>query len=109
MKITISIAPWYFSYKDPILGISQIVHRDGRLRLGGAERPTRLPKNTSQIDCSTLVESSAYRSTAGVMGDLVEVLRGIDSNEIEDRRPTGEKNTFAIGPEAEPDADENND
>ena len=100
----------YFSYKDPILGISQIVHRDGRLGLGGAERSTRLPRNAFQIDCSTLVEShSAYRSTASVMSDLVEVLRGIDSNEIEDRRRTGEKNTFAIGPEAEPDADDNDD
>jgi hypothetical protein len=100
----------YFSYKDPILGISQIVHGDGRLGLGGAERSARLPRNAFQIDCSTLVEShSAYRSTAGVMADLVEVLRGIDSIEIEDRRRTGEKNTFAIGPEEEPDAEDNDD
>jgi hypothetical protein len=43
------------------------------------------------------------------MADLVEVLRGIDSIEIEDRRRTGEKNTFAIGPEEEPDAEDNDD
>jgi hypothetical protein len=43
------------------------------------------------------------------MSDLVEVLRGIDSTEVEDRRPTGEKNTFAIGPEPEADTDENDD
>jgi hypothetical protein len=43
------------------------------------------------------------------MSDLVAVLRAIDSNEIEDRRRTGEKNTFAIGPEEESDADDNDD
>jgi esterase/lipase superfamily enzyme len=92
----------YFSYKDPILGISQVVNRDGRLGLAGAERPSRLPRNAFQIDCSTLIEShSAYRDTTEVMGDLAEVLSGISSNEIEDRRPTGDKNTFAIGPEEE--------
>jgi hypothetical protein len=49
-----------------------------------------------------LIEShSAYRDTTEVMGDLAEVLSGISSNEIEDRRPTGDKNTFAIGPEEE--------
>ena len=96
----------YFSYKDPILSISQVVNRDGRLGLAGAERPSRLPRNAFQIDCSTLIEShSAYRDTADVMEDLAEVLSGISSNEIDDRRPTGDKNTFAIGPE-EDDADE---
>ena len=90
----------YFSYKDPILSISQVVNRDGRLGLAGAERPSRLPRNAFQIDCSTLIEShSAYRDTTDVMEDLVEVLSGTSSDEIEDRRPTGDKNTFAIGPE----------
>lgn len=99
----------YFSYKDPILGISQVVNYDGRLGLAGAERPSRLPKNAFQIDCSTLIEShSAYRSTADVMEDLVEVLRGSSSNEIEDRRPTEDKNTFAIGPEEKEEVDEDN-
>jgi len=96
----------YFSYKDPILGSSEVVNRDGRLGLAGAERPSRLPRNAFQIDCSTLIEShSAYRDSTEVMEDLAEVLSGISSNEIEDRRPTGDKNTFAIGPE-EDDADE---
>src|SRR5207247_1791906 len=95
-----------FSYKDPILGISQVVNHDGRLGLAGAERPSRLPHNAFQIDCSTLIEShSAYRSTPDVMEDLVNVLRGISSNEIDERRATGDKNTFAIGPEEE-EADE---
>jgi esterase/lipase superfamily enzyme len=99
----------YFSYKDPILGISQVVNYDGRLGLAGVERPSRLPKNAFQIDCSTLIEShSAYRSTADVMEDLVEVLRGSSSNEIEDRRPTEDKNTFAIGPEEKEEVDEDN-
>jgi hypothetical protein len=35
------------------------------------------------------------------MEDLAEVLNGSPANEIEDRRPTGDKNTFAIGPEEE--------
>jgi esterase/lipase superfamily enzyme len=100
----------YFSYKDPILGISQVINHDGRLGLGGAERPRRLPKNAFQIDCSTLVEShSDYRSTSEVMDDLVEVLRGTPSNEIDDRRATGVKNTFAIGPEEDNDEDDYND
>ena len=84
------------------MGISQIVNHDGRLGLGGAERPSRLPSNAFQIDCSTLIEShSAYRSTPDVMEDLAEVLHGTSSNEVEERRATGEKNTFAIGPEEE--------
>ena len=99
----------YFSYKDPILGISQVVNRDGRLGLAGAERPKRLPSNAFQVDCSTLIEShSAYRDTTAVMEDLAEVLSGTSSNEIEDRRPTGDKNTFAIGPEEE-EVDEDDD
>ena len=99
----------YFSYKDPILGISQVVNRDGRLGLAGAKRPSRLPRNAFQIDCSTLIEShSAYRDTTAVMEDLAEVLSGTSSNEIEDRRPTGDKNTFAIGPEEE-EVDEDDD
>jgi esterase/lipase superfamily enzyme len=98
----------YFSYKDPVLGISQIVNRDGRLGLAGAERPKRLPGNAFQIDCSTLIEShSAYRDAPDVMEDLEQVLNGVDSTAIEDRRPTGDKNTFAIGPEAE-EVDEDN-
>ena len=98
----------YFSYKDPVLGISQVVNRDGRLGLAGAERPNRLPGNAFQIDCSTLIEShSAYRDTPDVMADLAEVLSGSSSTEIEERRPTGDKNTFAIGPEAE-EVDEDN-
>jgi hypothetical protein len=96
----------YFSYKDPVLGISQVVNHDGRLGLGGAERPGRLPKNVFQIDCSTLIEShSAYRDTAEVMEDVVEVLDGTSANEIDGRRPTGDKNTFAIGPEEEEEPD----
>jgi esterase/lipase superfamily enzyme len=96
----------YFSYKDPVLSISQVVHHDGRLGLGGAERPGRLPKNAFQIDCSTLIEShSAYRDTPEVMKDLAEVFDGASSNEIDGRRPTGEKNTFAIGPEEAEDLD----
>lgn len=99
----------YFSYKDPILGISQVVNRDGRLGLAGVERPRRLPQNAFQIDCSTLIEShSDYRSTSDVMEDLVEVLLGTPANEIEERRATGAKNTFAIGPEEE-DSDEDDD
>jgi esterase/lipase superfamily enzyme len=99
----------YFSYKDPILSISQVVNRDGRLGLAGAERPSRLPSNAFQIDCSTLIEShSAYRDTTDVMEDLAEVLAGSASNEIEDRRPTGDMNTFAIGPEEE-EVDEDDD
>jgi len=99
----------YFSYKDPVLGISQVVNYDGRLGLNGAERPRRLPKDAFQIDCSTLIEShSEYRSTQDVMDDLVEVLRGTSSDEIEDRRRTGKKNTFAIGPEEE-DSDDQED
>src|SRR5919108_123889 len=87
----------YFSYKDPILGLSELINHDGRLGLSGAERPNRLPKNSFQIDCSTLVQShSAYRDTPDVMNDLAEVLNGTPSNEIEDRRSTDEKNTFAI-------------
>lgn len=94
----------YFSFKDPVLGISHVVNGDGRLGLGGAERPSRLPKNAFQVDCSTLIEShSAYRDTPEVMEDLAQVLDGISSNEIEERRPTGDKNTFAIGPEEEED------
>ncbi len=97
----------YFSYKDPVLGISQVVNHDGRLGLAGAERPSRLPKNAFQVDCSTLIEThSAYRDTPEVMEDLVQVLEGTSSNEIEERRPTGDKNTFAIGPEEEEDLDE---
>lgn len=96
----------YFSYKDPVLGISQVVNHDGRLGLGGAKRPSRLPKNAFQIDCSTLIEShSAYRDSAEVMEDVVEVLDGTSANEIDGRRPTGDKNTFAIGPEEEEEPD----
>jgi hypothetical protein len=43
------------------------------------------------------------------MQDLAELLRGSSSNEIEDRRPTGDKNTFAIGPEEEEEVDEDDD
>ena len=100
----------YFSYRDPVLGISQVVNRDGRLGLAGAQRPNRLPRNAFQIDCTTLIEShSGYRGSKDVMADLVEVLRGTDSNEIEDRRTTGDKNTFALGPEKEVEVDEDND
>jgi esterase/lipase superfamily enzyme len=100
----------YFSYRDPVLGISQVVNRDGRLGLAGAQRPNRLPSNAFQIDCTTLIEShSGYRGSKDVMADLVEVLRGTDSNEIEDRRTTGDKNTFALGPEKEVEVDEDND
>ena len=42
------------------------------------------------------------------MEDLAEVLRGSASTEIEDRRPTADKNTFAIGPEEEEEVDEDN-
>ena len=100
----------YFSYRDPVLGISQVVNRDGRLGLAGAQRPNRLPRNAFQIDCTTLIEShSGYRGSKDVMADLVEVLRGTDSNEIEDRRTTGDKNTFALGPEKEVEVAEDND
>ena len=100
----------YFYYKDYIMGISQVVNRDGRLGLAGAEPPSQLPRNAFQIDCSTLIEShSAYRDTPDVMEDLAEVLRGSSSNEIEGRRPTGDKNTFAIGPEEEEEVDEDDD
>ena len=96
----------YFSSKDPVLGISQVVNGDGRLGLGGAERPSRLPRNAFQIDCSTLIEShSAYRDTPEVMDDLVEVLDGTSANEIDGRRSTGDKNTFVIGPEEEEEPD----
>jgi esterase/lipase superfamily enzyme len=99
----------YFSYKDPVLGISQVVNRDGRLGLAGAQRPKRLPGNAFQIDCSTLIEShSAYRDVPEVMADLAAVLSGISSTAIDDRRPTGDKNTFAIGPEEEEEVDEGN-
>jgi exoribonuclease R len=92
------------------LGISQVVNHDGRLGLAGAERPSRLPKTAFQIDCSTLIEShSAYRNTPDVMEDLVKVLDGTSSNEIEERRSTGDKNTFAIGPEEEEEFDEQDD
>jgi hypothetical protein len=44
------------------------------------------------------------------MEDLVEVLLGTPANEIEKRRATGAKNTFAIGPEEEDtDQDDDND
>jgi esterase/lipase superfamily enzyme len=100
----------YFSSEDPILGISQVINRDGRLGLGGAERPSRLPKNAFQVDCSTLIEShSAYRTTPDVMEDLVQVLDGTSSSEIEDRRATDDRNTFAIGPEEEEEFDESDD
>jgi esterase/lipase superfamily enzyme len=100
----------YFSCKDPVLGISQLFNNDGRLGLGGAERPSRLPKNAFQIDCSTLIEShSAYRDTRDVMKDLAQVLNGASSDEIAERRPTGDKNTSAIGPEEEEDLPEPDD
>ena len=87
-----------------------MVNHDGRLGLAGAERPSRLPKNAFQIDCSTLIEShSAYRNTSDVMEDLVKVLDGTSSNEIEERRSAGDKNTFAIGPEEEEEFDEQDD
>jgi esterase/lipase superfamily enzyme len=100
----------YFSHKDPVLSLSQVVNRDGRLGLEGAERPSRLPRNAFQIDCSTLIEShSAYRDTRDVMEDLAEVLSGSSSNEIDERRTTADKNTFEIGPEKEDELDEDND
>ena len=43
------------------------------------------------------------------MEDLVEVLHGTSSNEVEERRATREKNTFAIGPEEEEEFDEHDD
>lgn len=43
------------------------------------------------------------------MEDLAEVLSGSSSNEIDERRTTGDKNTFAIGPEEEDEIDEDND
>jgi esterase/lipase superfamily enzyme len=92
----------YFSDNDRVLGISRVVHHDGRLGLTGAERPGRLPRNAFQIDCSTLIEThSAYRDTPDVMADLVQVLEGTPAQEIAERQPTGDKNTFAIGPEEE--------
>ncbi|MGH7888801.1 MAG: alpha/beta hydrolase [Candidatus Binatia bacterium] len=92
----------YFSYKDPVLSISQIVNHDDRLGLGGAERPRRLPKNAFQIDCATLIEShSGYRDSADVMDDVAEVLNGKLADQIAGRRASQDKNTFAIGPEEE--------
>jgi hypothetical protein len=35
------------------------------------------------------------------MADLVQVLEGTPAQEIAERQPTGDKNTFAIGPEEE--------
>ena len=97
----------YFSYKDPVLGISQIVNHDGRLGLGGAEHPRRLPKNAFQIDCATLIENhSGYRKAAEVMDDIAEVLNGKPSDQIAGRRPSEDKNTFAIGPEEKEEDDD---
>ncbi len=71
------------------------------------ERLRRLPKNAFQTDCATLVEShSGYRGAAEVMDDIAEVLNGKPSDQIADRRPSDDKNTFAIGPEEEEEDDD---
>lgn len=92
----------YFYSKDMVLGLSMIVNGDDRLGLHGAERPSRLQKNAFQVDCSTLLDShSGYRKNAKIMRDLSVVLNGKPSDEIDGRRPTGDKNTFRLGPEPE--------
>jgi hypothetical protein len=71
------------------------------------ERPRRLPKNAFQIDCATFVENhSGYRKAAEVMDDITEVLNGKPSDQIPGRRPSQDKNTFAIGPEEEEEDDD---
>ncbi len=93
----------YFNPNDPVLGISQIVNGDGRLGMG-AERPRRLPNKAFQLNCSTLIEGhTRYRRNTAIMRDVVAVLAGTPSDDIEDRTPTGEKNTFRLGPEPEED------
>lgn len=94
----------YFNPRDPVLGISQFVNRDGRLGLNGAERSRRLAKNAFQLNCSTIVKTHAgYRKEAKVMRDLAAVLNRKPSEQIRGRKPTGAKNTFRIGPDPEED------
>ena len=94
----------YFYRLDPVLGISAFLNHDGRLGLNGAERPSRLPKDAFQLDCTTLLDSHAgYRKNTKLMRDLAAVLNGRPSHQIGGRKPTGEKNTFRIGPEPEED------
>ena len=94
----------YFYRRDPVLGASAFVNLDGRLGLNGAERPSRLLKNTFQVDCTTLLDShSGYRKNTKLMQDLAAVLNGRPSHQIGGRKPTGDKNTFRIGPELEED------
>ena len=93
----------YFNPGDPVLGIAEIIHGDGRLGMG-AERPRRLPKNAFQVNCETLIDShSGYRKNTAIMTDVAAVLAGTPSDQIAERTPTGEKNTFRLGPEPEED------
>lgn len=93
----------YFNPNDPVLGISQPVNGDGRLGMG-AERPRRLPRNALQVICGTLIDGhSRYRRNTEIMRDVSAVLSGTPSDQIADSTPTGEKNTFCLGPPPEED------
>ena len=63
-----------------------------------------LPKNAFQVDCSTVIDGhSDYRESDEIMEDLVAVLNGEASDQIDGRTRSHEKNTFRAGPEPEED------
>ena len=90
----------YFNRHDPVLGVSAIINADDRLGLNGADDAALLPDNAFQVDCSTLFKGhSDYRKCPEVMQDLVAVLNGNASDQIDGRSPEAATNTFRIGPE----------
>jgi hypothetical protein len=93
----------YFNGDALVLGISPLVNGDGRLGMG-ADLPRGLLNKAVQLNCSTLIEGHARspRNTA-IMRDVVAVLSGTPFDQIADRTPTGEKNTFRLGFEPEDD------
>jgi len=94
----------YFYRRDPVLGASVFVNHDGRLGLNGAERPSRLPKDAFQVDCSTVLDShSGYRKSTEIMQDLAAVFKRTPSRQIDGRSRSYQKKTFRIGPEPEED------
>ena len=86
---------------------SLIANTDDRIGLNGAQRPRLLPKDAFQVNCQPVMDThTGYRKEVRVMKDLVDVLNSKPSNQISDRKPTGAKNTFRIGPEPEDDFDD---
>ena len=91
----------YFNHGDIALQISDKTKGNpDRLGTDGPRLPQQVPAKVSQIDCTPVVsgavEHSYYLDSQRVVGDMIEALAGIPSDEINGRLYVPESNRYRL-------------